>query len=220
MLKETLSISVVLFFTSITCFGADVNVCATLANVVSIAQDRFDQAEIAVNDISAICAGDSDPTNCKLDIENEFANAKLQLEKSKSDYVKAGCDVPAKDRFAKCEARDRLDRVYDFQMNVDAGTIKTTATDGSQKVSYSDTKKCGLNVGSAVCSETIVHNLDEPGQTHFAVEFKAICKSKAGKIRKELNGSAEINRSGDGLGSFVCGALPSNELQLSNCVVQ
>jgi hypothetical protein len=127
--------------------------------------------------------------------------------------------VHAQDRIVKCAAVDGLDREYSFEMNVDSGVIKTMTTDGFWKVLFSDEKKCGMNIGKAVCSQTMRRNLDKPNQSHFAIVFSNICKSKGGGYLKELNGVAEINRFGDSHGTFVCGSLPSNELQLSNCMI-
>lgn len=125
----------------------------------------------------------------------------------------------AEDRIVKCAALDSLNTEYSFEMNIDSGAIKVMPADGLWKTLYSETKKCGLNVGKVVCSQAISHNLDKPNQPHFAVALAVTCKSKGGLILKELSGSAEINRFGDGYGSFVCGALSTNELQLSNCAV-
>lgn len=125
--------------------------------------------------------------------------------------------VHAQDRILKCNALDNLGNEYSFEMNLSTGDIKKTTAEGSLKTLYSDEKRCGLNVGKAVCSQVLNHNLDKPDQPYYAVTFNIRCKSKGGTILQEFNGSAEINRSGDGYGSFMCGSLPSNELQLSNC---
>ncbi len=76
-----------------------------------------------------------------------------------------------------------------------------------------------MNIGDAICTQVINHNLDKPNQPHFAVSLSIKCKSKGGITLKQFNGVAEINRFGDGYGSFVCGKLTSNDLTLSNCTV-
>jgi hypothetical protein len=125
----------------------------------------------------------------------------------------------ANERIVKCQAIDSLDNLSVFEMNIDSGAIKTTPTNKVAKVLYSEAKKCGLNLGKAVCKQTIQHNMDMPNQPHFALLFQVSCKSGGGTVLKHMNGTAEINRFGDGNGSFVCGTLSSNELQLSNCTV-
>jgi len=126
----------------------------------------------------------------------------------------------ASQRIVRCEAVDGFDNQYSFSMNVDSGEIKTMPLGGVWKTLYSEQKKCGLKVGGAVCSQTVQQNLDMPDQPHFAVVFRVSCKSIGGTVLREMNGAAEINRFGEGSGSFICGPRSSNELQLSNCSVQ
>ena len=73
-------------------YGSDVNVCNTLAKVVAINQDRFDQAVIALSDVNAVCKNDAHPEDCVEEIEKEFVGAKASLEKSQADYKNAGCE--------------------------------------------------------------------------------------------------------------------------------
>lgn len=70
----------------------DVNVCATLANVISLNQDRFDQAEIALLDSAEICKNEANPQACVDEIKREDAAAKASLEKSQADYKAADCE--------------------------------------------------------------------------------------------------------------------------------
>ena len=73
-------------------YSSDVNVCNTLANVIAINQDRFDQADIALSDVTAICKDDVYPESCAEEIKTEYINAKTALETSQANYKKAGCE--------------------------------------------------------------------------------------------------------------------------------
>lgn len=214
--KTIVGLALIFLFSNI-CLGADPNVCATLSNVLAANQDRFDQAEIALNDVNAICKDDPSPKQCNLDIENEFNSAKQALEKSKLDFSKAGCEEN-KTYIINCSASDTLEREYLFELNVGSGEIrKKAAHDSSWSLLYNTQKKCGLTLGSATCEQRLVHNIDNPEKPHFAVKFGVNCKTAKGRPLPELGGRSEINSSGDGYGTFVCGKLPSNDLNLSNC---
>lgn len=69
----------------------DVNVCSTFADVVSMNEDRLDQAEIAFSDASEICKDADRPKSCVGEIEKEYNHAKQVLEKSVVAYNNAGC---------------------------------------------------------------------------------------------------------------------------------
>ena len=70
----------------------DSRACYLLANIVSMNQDRFDQAEIAYMDINAICNGDARPQACAEQVKADYADAKAALEKTLLDYKSAGCE--------------------------------------------------------------------------------------------------------------------------------
>lgn len=70
----------------------DVNVCESLSNVVSMNQDRYDQALIAYDSRENICNVENDKAKCVQDLKNEFESSKRDLQLAKNNFEKAGCD--------------------------------------------------------------------------------------------------------------------------------
>lgn len=132
--------------------------------------------------------------------------------------IAAGHAIAA-ERFFVCDATDGLDRASVFEVNVDSGVVRAKRADKSVwKILYSNKVSCGLKIpASHSCRRNLVHNFDTPQRPHLAATDTIRCVDRSGRPVIELNGNMEINRFGDGLGSFVCGRFSTNNLALENC---
>jgi len=129
----------------------------------------------------------------------------------------------ATDRAFICNGVDSLDRQSIFELNVDTGVIrmKETSPIAHWKIIYSDKISCTHKVPTSyTCTRQLKHNFDNPNKTHAAATDRIRCIRGNGKPVMELNGGLEINRFGDGTGSFVCGPLTRYSLMLENCQVR
>lgn len=124
----------------------------------------------------------------------------------------------AQSRILTCDAVDNFDRVSQIEFNVDTGSLKMKgAAASSWNDIYSDQLACGLKVNNPKnCTKNIWHNFDEPNAKNKSASYSVRCKVGKRDI-VDQNGELEINRFGDGTGSFICGRLSKHELSLANC---
>lgn len=124
----------------------------------------------------------------------------------------------ADSRKLTCDAVDSFDRTSQVEFNVDTGLLKMKdAASTSWKEVYSDQVACGLkNNNSENCVKNIWHNFDDSNAKIKSAAYSVRCKIGNTHLIDQ-NGELEINRFGDGTGSFVCGRLSKHELYLTNC---
>jgi hypothetical protein len=127
----------------------------------------------------------------------------------------------ANDRILTCESMDKFDRASQIEFNVDTGNLKMKDMASSNWVDvYSETAACGLKVkDSKTCAKQIWHNFDDLNVKNKSAFYSVKCKV-GNRDMIDQNGALEINRFGDGTGSFVCGQLSRHDLYLTNCKVK
>lgn len=124
----------------------------------------------------------------------------------------------AASRVLTCDAVDSIDRTSQIEFNVDTGDLKMKdAMASAWQDVYSAQVSCGLkNRNPKNCVKNIWHNLDDSNAKNKSAAYSVRCKIGDTNI-VDQNGELEINRSGDGTGSFVCGRLSKHDLYLTNC---
>ena len=119
-------------------------------------------------------------------------------------------------RTVTCDSVDSFQNASQIEFNIDTGYLRMKEASGWTDL-YTEQLACGLKVGNPNnCVKKISHNFDNPQAISKAAVFSVRCKSGSNNLT-ELNGDLEINRSGNGAGSFVCGRLSKHALYLTQC---
>ncbi|OFZ46026.1 MAG: hypothetical protein A2381_00515 [Bdellovibrionales bacterium RIFOXYB1_FULL_37_110] len=126
-------------------------------------------------------------------------------------------------RTFKCNALNDIDQQSIFEINIDTGVIKmkdVQAAHADWLTLYSEDISCTHhNTTSVTCTRQLRHNFNDPDSSYKAITDSIRCVRPGGKPLIHLNGDLEINRFGDGTGTFACGTLTKYKLMLEGCKV-